>query len=432
MSTYLIFFGKSQDFTAQFYDRNNPIDDFNSVIKDFDLLESKIFTVDDIKNKEILSRYCFTTQGKSFCLLKLYSFAQAFNGNRIAGSIYGVALLSEKLIDFTKDNLELLRAAKDNFAKLSLDGAKFNKSNFKEDTDRIWKAIITNSNGNLLDLINATTLKINKTTGQLAFFVKNLFEDSIKLNPRISNQDIVYLSEDLEHLKRTQNKWGKDNFPVYWEQNNHYVIYKEPEIIKQHESRESPDSKTSELISNNDIGKLKAELEDYKYKNRNLNLDLEKIKDKHKTLYYFIYALSGVVVLLLFYLIFFSNKDKEGPITQNTTTNKPQPTIIQSSDLFSNYLLDSKSVDSALFFLNACKYIYAFDIKKSFTDSLNFKKMFTVLEKEAIKKNLNIENIKNVYKSKISELNHLNIVKQEKDIPAQTSPKNETKKANSN
>ena len=102
MSTYLIFFGKSQDFTTCYYDRDNPIHDFNSVIKDFDLLESKIFTVDDLKNKEILSRYFFTAQGKNYCLLKLYSFAQAYSGNRIAGSIYGVGLLSDKAIIFPK------------------------------------------------------------------------------------------------------------------------------------------------------------------------------------------------------------------------------------------------------------------------------------------------------------------------------------------
>jgi hypothetical protein len=406
MGTYLVFFGKSQDFTIQFYDRNNPIDNFNNVIKDFDLLESKIFTVDDIKNKEILSRYCFTTQGKIFCLLKLYSFAQAFSGNRIAGSIYGVALLSDKLIDFTKNNLALLRAAKDNFAKLSLDGAKFNKSNFKENTDRIWKAIITNNNGNLLDSIDTSTLRINNSNGQVAFFVKSLFEDSIKLNSRISNQDIIYLSEDLEHLKRTQNKWGKDGFPVYWEQNNQYVIYKEPEVPKKQESA-FPNTDATRLSGNNDIGKLKAELEDQKYKNRNLNQDLEKIRYKKKNLTKIIYGLTGLIILLLLYFIFFSNTKKEVvkvPSPTIETTHSPKN---KTNDTLCVFLSDRLSVENGLSFLNECIFIYSFNVNKSSADSLKFKNTFNAIQTEAKKRNLNIENIEREYTLKISEINRI-------------------------
>jgi hypothetical protein len=406
MGTYLVFFGKSQDFTIQFYDRNNPIDNFNNVIKDFDLLESKIFTVDDIKNKEILSRYCFTTQGKIFCLLKLYSFAQAFSGNRIAGSIYGVALLSDKLIDFTKNNLALLRAAKDNFAKLSLDGAKFNKSNFKENTDRIWKAIITNNNGNLLDSIDTSTLRINNSNGQVAFFVKSLFEDSIKLNSRISNQDIIYLSEDLEHLKRTQNKWGKEGFPVYWEQNNQYVIYKEPENPKKQESA-FPNTDATRLSSNNDVGNLKAELEDQKYKNRNLNQDLEKIRYKKKNLTKIIYGLTGLIILLLLYIIFFSNTKKEVVEVPSPTIETTHPPKNKTNDSLCVFLSDSLSVENGLLFLNECIFIYSFNVNKSSADSLKFKNTFNAILTEAKKRNLNIENIEREYTLKISEINRI-------------------------
>jgi hypothetical protein len=431
MSTYLVFFGKSQDFTIRFYDRNNPIDDFNSVIKDFDFLESKIFTVDDIKNKEILSRHSLTTQGKSFCLIKLYSFAQAFSGNRIAGSIYGVALLSDKLIDFTKENLALLRAAKDNFAKLSLDGAKFNKSNFKDDTDRIWKAIITNNNRNLLDSIDTSALRINFSNGQVAFFVKNLFEDSIKLNSRISNQDIIYLSEDLEHLKRTQNKWGKDSFPFYWEQNNQYVIYKEPEVPKKQEST-FPNTDATSLSGNNDIGKLKTELEDHKYNNRNLNHDLDKIRYKQKTLTKIIYGLTGLIILLLLYIVFFSNTNKEVVIGPSPPVEAPQPPINQTHDSFSVFLSDSLSVERGLFFLKECEFIYSFNIKKSFADSLKFKKAFQAIQKEAIRSNINIENIESEYILKISEINRISIVNKEKTTLSKPTPKEEKTKVKPN
>lgn len=307
MSMYLIFFGKSQDFSIRYYDRENPIDDFNSVIKDFDLLESKVFTVDDIKNKEILSRYFFNLKGRNFCLLKLYSFAQAFSGNRIAGSIYGVGLLSDRCIQFTKDNLELLHAAKQKFAELSLDGAKFKKSDFQDDTDRIWKAIVTSNNGNLLDKVTTSTLSINKTDSQVAFYVKDLFGDAIKLNNRISNQDIVYLSEDLEHLKRTQNKWGKDNFPVYWEKNNEFVIYKdEPPTVPTPQHKHQHVSSSAKSGENEDILKLRSELADFQYNNQHLQQSLDRVKGKLKVFKNIVYGLLGLIILLLLYAVLFT------------------------------------------------------------------------------------------------------------------------------
>jgi hypothetical protein len=66
---------------------------------------------------------------KYYSLLKLYSFAQAYSGDRIAGSIYGVGLLSEGDISFCAQNMSILKAAKTNFAKLSLNGLKFKVKN---------------------------------------------------------------------------------------------------------------------------------------------------------------------------------------------------------------------------------------------------------------------------------------------------------------
>ena len=44
MKTYLFFFGKSQDFTFEVFDEFGKVNDFNKIIKDFDLLESEYFT----------------------------------------------------------------------------------------------------------------------------------------------------------------------------------------------------------------------------------------------------------------------------------------------------------------------------------------------------------------------------------------------------
>jgi hypothetical protein len=405
MSTYIIFFGKSQDFTTCYYDRDNPIHEFNAVIKDFDLLESKIFTVDDFKNKEILSRYFFTAQGKSYCLLKLYSFAQAYSGNRIAGSIYGVGLLSDNAIHLSKNNLELLRVAKDNFAKLSLDGAKFNKSDFKEDTDRIWKAIVSNNDGNLLDKIATSPLRINGSGGQVSFFVKDLFSDAVKLNDRISNQDSVYLSEDLEHLKRTQNKWGKESFPIYWEQNNQFVPYKVPVIEPMPQSAPGVPSSDNSKSQVNDIAKLRADLSDSQYTNRNLQNDLEKLNDKHKLFTYIIYGLLGLLIFLLLYIIFFSGDSKKEVVIQAPT---PKENLVQKQeqrpDPISIFLTDDKSVDSGIVFLKSVQFIYSFDVKKSAADSSKFHKQFQSVQNIAVTNKILIDNITEIYLSKSKEL----------------------------
>lgn len=43
MKTYLIFFGKSQSFTFHAFDENGYIENFDEIIKNFDLLESEFF-----------------------------------------------------------------------------------------------------------------------------------------------------------------------------------------------------------------------------------------------------------------------------------------------------------------------------------------------------------------------------------------------------
>jgi hypothetical protein len=401
---YIIFFGKSQDFTTCYYDRDNPIHDFDSVIKDFDLLESKVFTVDDIKNKEILSRYFFTIKGHNFCLLKLYSFAQAYSGSRIAGSIYGVGLLSESAINFTKDNLELLREAKDNFAKLSLGGVKFNKSNFQEDTDRIWKAIVNSNDGNLLDKVSTSSLKLNGSDGPSAFYVSDLLGEAIKLNDRISNQDDVYFSEDLEHLKRTQGKWGLDNFPVYWEQNNKFVPYKEPvqEQVVEEEKKEE-EKKGGKKEDNNDIVKLRVELSDSQYNNRNIQIDLEKIKEKQKVFIYIIYGLTGLIVLLLLY-IFFLGSSKNEVVKESPPKVDHVPQVLPQSDPISSFLIDKKTVDSGIVFLKSVQFIYSFDVEEAISDTSKFHKQFQNIEKAAVKYKIVIENVKDAYFSKCEDI----------------------------
>jgi hypothetical protein len=397
MSMYIVFFGKSQDFTACYYDRNNKIDDFNTIIKDFDLLESKTFTVDDIDTGEILSRYLFNSKGREYCLLKLYSFAQAYSGNRIAGSIYGVGLLSDCTIHLSKDNLALMRAAKDNFAKLSLEGVKFKRSNFQDDTNRIWRAIVTNSEGNLLDKISTSILKSNGSDGSISFYVKNLFQDAIKLDERSSTHDEVYFSEDLKHLKRTQDKWGVKAFPIYQELNEQIVAFEsgEPTLKKQNDSFHSTTS-----TDKNDIVKLRAALDDYQHDNHHLKRDIKKFRVRLKTLTYTIYGLSGLILTLLSLWTFFGN-DKE-IIIQTPTTAKMSSQ--EKTAPLSRFLEDKASVDSAIVLFSNADFIFSFDTYKQQYDTLKLQQKFKGLERLSTTYGFNIANVKKIYEDKSAEI----------------------------
>ena len=377
---YLVFFGKSQDFTSLYYDRNGWVADFNSVIRDFSLLESKVFTVDDINNKEILSRYFFTAQGKEYCLVKLYSLAQAMSGARIAGSTYGVGLISDRAIDFSKENLDLLRAAKDNFAKLSLDGLKFNKSNFKSDSDKIWENLTIGPNGNLIDKVTTFDLVVNGTQGQTIFFAKNLFEDSIKLNRRILKKDTVYFSEDLEHLKRTQQKWGKDEFPIHHEENGQFVPYRE-DVRKASPNQQPQNFGTSPNVSvGGDESKLRSALNDALYANKCIEEDLIRLKKKQKRTSYMVYGLSGVIFFLLVLLFFFDIIfPREVP---------PQPDPVALENPIDQIWQDSTSRMEMVDFLKNIDFIYSLDkegtavdttlLNEKYLEIFNFSREFNI------------------------------------------------------
>ncbi len=377
---YLVFFGKSQDFTSLYYDRNGWVADFNSVIRDFSLLESKVFTVDDINNKEILSRYFFTAQGKEYCLVKLYSLAQAMSGARIAGSTYGVGLISDRAIDFSKENLDLLRAAKDNFAKLSLDGLKFNKSNFKSDSDKIWENLTIGPNGNLIDKVTTFDLVVNGTQGQTIFFAKNLFEDSIKLNRRILKKDTVYFSEDLEHLKRTQQKWGKDEFPIHHEENGQFVPYIE-DVRKASPNQQPQNFGTSPNVSvGGDESKLRSALNDALYANKCIEEDLIRLKKKQKRTSYMVYGLSGVIFFLLVLLFFFDIIfPREVP---------PQPDPVALENPIDQIWQDSTSRMEMVDFLKNIDFIYSLDkegtavdttlLNEKYLEIFNFSREFNI------------------------------------------------------
>ena len=232
MANYLFFFGKSQDFTAYAFDQNDYIADFNSVIKNFDLLESQYFNIDEINNGEIIAKYIFNdANGKRYSLIKLYEFAQALDGNRIAGSSFGVALLSDVNLVIGPENYNILRAAKDNFSKLCIQNSKFTKSDFLADVHKIWKALANNEQGNLISAYKTTPFKSQQSENSALGVLIN-DPKQILNHAEVNALDYgkIYYTTDLEHLKRAYNKWG-NLFKIYAFEQNKIVPYKEPKPI---------------------------------------------------------------------------------------------------------------------------------------------------------------------------------------------------------
>lgn len=386
MNFYLAFFGSSEGFTSYIFDSQGIVNDFKKSIEERGLLESSVFTTDNTQNKEILARYIFKADGKTYSLLKLYSFAQAANISRIDGCTYGVAIISNGLVKITKNNLDLLRVAKDNFAKLSLNGLKFNKSDFKEDVSRIWNAIVNNNDGNLLEKIQLDSLVINNNhSSPVSFFVKSLFSEAEKLNSKVNKQDIVYFSEDLSHLKRNQAKLGKDTFPIYFEQNNSYIKYIQPEDRKPDKPEDQKQDKTEALDE-------KSTQVDYKKKYDKLQSDIIKLKAKNQKLRYITYLLLIAILVQIIWSVFFSNKSDDQKA--GADTNLRDTVYANNKKPFEDFLVNTNLVDSAIKILESSNYILSFDINKQIKDTSILKSHWIGLSRRA-----------NFYQIDISSLN---------------------------
>lgn len=402
MNNYLIFFGKSQDFTSYYFDRNGQVANFNEVIRNFDLLESKLFTVDRVDNKEILSRYNFSLpSGKKYSLLKLYSFAQAFDGSRIDGSIFGVALLSEEEIRFTKKNLNLLKSAKDLFAELTIQKLKFIKTNFLNDVYGIWEAIAKNKDGNFLNVLDTNhEFKVNNNKVPLAFKVNELIEDSIEavnaFGKIIKDEDKLYFSTDFEHLKRTQENLGSNAFPIYLKSNNGYALYEEAPPAVPPPAAPTPPPSTlpspSPVDSNVKIENLQYEIQQLKLAHTKELNRLKKLA-KRKTIITLLLLTLIISIAVGFY--FFEKKNQtntsvqvQEKLNQNQLDSilRINPNLLTANNIEQ---LDSITTNAVSFF----------KIKKlkNKQDSAQLNLLHTKIINSASRMNLNTDSIEQHY-----------------------------------
>lgn len=350
MNTYFLFFGKSQDFTFYAFDKNGLVPDFNAIIKHFDQLESLVFSVDEPDNKDIIAKYVFkTSKGKAYSLLKQYSCAQAFAGDRLSGSTYGVAILSDGDVQITDYNLRLLKSAKEKFATLSLSGLKFNKSDFLDDAKKLWKGISENTQGDEPSYFEKINVSPDTPTFQRndisAFYVPDLMEGSIEIGRMSTESNKIYITEDFNHLKRAYQKWGEIKFPVFHKVGNAYQQY--------------TDEKTgSKRVGSSDLRDLHSEItilkDDMQQTRRGIS---KKLDDLSKEVMIWKFASIVLVITLMVYIAYpfifprpYSLNDEKISLLKNYIDSKDSNTEVRTDSIHVKklVLVDSLSLKQIL------------------------------------------------------------------------------------
>jgi hypothetical protein len=334
MEKYIIFFGKSQSFKFYAFDSKGVVNNFDNIIKDFELLESKWFTVENVNNDSMFSRYEFTIGTKKFSMLKLYGYAQASAGTRIEGSIYGVALLSEEPLVLSVANIQLLTMLKKYFSDLSLINSKFKQEDFGNDVFSIMNAFTSQIGFHKIE-VGKYLYSSDNNNFPIGILVDNLESAASVPEGLINKSPMVYFSKDLEHLKMTRLKW-EGKFRVYINTAQGFIEYKDPEKPRTNQPIESDGFKGNNL--NNISTDRSYELERELSKLKKINY-LDKLYYKKVLL-----ILSVIFVLLLSLVFFWPNIFEPTVVAPHPPLGTPN-TIIAPKSL-SMVLIDSVMNDS--------------------------------------------------------------------------------------
>lgn len=223
MKTYLVFFGSSDGFTFEAFDiETGDSDSFKSRFRQFDQLDPKIIVTDDINNVPVYGKYRVKMSGVSLSILKVYHCAQANISSRIGGTNIGVALVSEKDLSFTSENLKLIDDFQARFRQKALSNGKFIEKSFTSFVNEIF-----NTNRSLLSNIiyNHQAISNQAFVGNAVFIPKMLNSVTLdKINPMSSTFMRYYVCEDIDYVERSLKT---KTFTYYLEKNNQFLSSKE-------------------------------------------------------------------------------------------------------------------------------------------------------------------------------------------------------------
>ena len=227
MTNYLLFFGKSSEFTTYAFDEEGLVPDFDrKVFRDFDLLETRFLVNDQLDNKIALAKYNFDYVGKKFSMLKIYGCAMAANADRISGSSYGVAFISEKDISLSKENVNLLNSVRLKFKELVIENNRFIETAFVHYVDQIWAVFVK---ANYFQKIETKGIPfVSSNSSPLPFFVQNFDSLNKVCQEQIKFSSKLYFTTDLEHIHRSIKYFG-GGIPVFTISNGKAIEYREEE-----------------------------------------------------------------------------------------------------------------------------------------------------------------------------------------------------------
>jgi hypothetical protein len=392
---YLIFFGKAQSFIFYAYDENGLISNFNKIIPDFDLLESQLLNVDRENNNDIFGKYIFL-KGRSepYSLIKIYSPAQPSVGYRIEGCTYGVAFLSKNNLKISKNNIQILNTIQKAFASVALDGIKFLKTDFIQESTLVFNDFIQKVGFSKIDKNPLFDNNLSNTT--TAFYVNSLLDFDIDI-AGYSNK--IYITEDIERLLRAQKKWGEKIIKIQEKANNSFQEYK-PQADKTEYNNNTDSTKVKD--SQRDVNQkiedellLKIRIQDIE---KQFSLTEEKLKKANnqnlrlKTLNK-IFILASII--LAFVIVFFSYR-------QFSKQDKPATVKVENPISAINDEINQPAQNITI--NNSIDVIQKWEKKKDLVDFLNLIIKLESTKTKAIKDSLKSKILKKAFDNEMDTL----------------------------
>lgn len=321
MSDFLVFFGSSEGFNSEVFDKEGINKNFSRLFPDFEHFESKVFSTDKVDNKPILAKYKLKIAGKSITLLKYYTLAQSSFSSRIEGSNIGVAFLSEDDLQLKKINYILLKNLLLKFQQKSLNNNKFITGNFSNEALAVFQEF---KDTNSFSVIEKKAMRLDATSPlqPCGFFMHEINDEVFNMVPE--NIDRVYLTADKEHLKRVyDNTSGR--FNVWFFENNKLISLKEKNEIKALEERRLNQTSIINSSNNNNTNSTNTNF----HQNELLKTEFNQLKNKYKfvlkkkKLLTSIVAILSILLLisLLFNIFKGGNEKKEAATSGSQKTN---------------------------------------------------------------------------------------------------------------
>ena len=343
MKTYLIFFGSSDGFEFVAYDiSSGDCEEFKSRFKNFDQLDPKFIITDELDNKPVSGKYRFDFNGISLSLLKTYQCAQSNVSSRITGSNIGVALVSEKNIAFSLNNINLLNEIQIEFSLLALSGNRFKEKKITNIADQLFKKFKSK-----LNVINFDSDKLtsDKLAGNAVFVSSDVNEQITTIvNNSSKNYSRFYLCSDLEHAVRSMQA---KSFLLFVKHKNDFIAYRDfLEAIKppKQESNKLKTGESSNLvkqqtevvrITSSDSRDFEHEIRKLEERILNANRHIKKLNDKNKIMRAMLVFSIILFFCFLGYNYFFGENEmkSEKTIIENGIIINPLKDLLNKKDI---------------------------------------------------------------------------------------------------